>query len=339
MEPDSSPLQVLRRQELSRYYRRRDYLSAAAVTSQAASTRTISPLIRAEILKWVFDITFYLKLDSNLGILTATLLDCALSTEKGSCSLSSITDFRLATMACFYLTAKMHDNHSIYNKCRQNGKNPAIVAVTSKLMSTLSHGYFTAEEVEMMELVLLQALDWHMNPPTVLDFVQEFLAVIPCSVSSSTKGDAYELCCSQIQHCCLEYRIFALTEASTLACAALQNAFASLGMDSVLIRHVVDICSYAAHADLGRNSPGLHGNLRMEATLRHALAPMLPTIGKATTNLHQLNKRRKPKAVRSFPESLVKTRDSGSVCGVQAKKQPNEISSYDFLADRRMFHF
>ena len=277
MEGPSS-IEVLRRQELSSHYQSCDYLRDVTTTT-ARTSATVSPsVIRREMLDWVIKITSFLKLNDDLAIRTATLLDRFLQTHQGSCCLTSAPSFRLATMACFYLTVKVHDEHNTSN-CNDN--NDTTTIVNAELMAALSQGVFCPEEVEEMEVILLQALDWHISPPTALTFVREFLELIPCSVSTAMKESAYELCRIQIQQSCLDYSIFCLHEASTIAYVALQNALRSLGMDAMLVRHVSDICSFATHTDFGgRNNNSSDENDgpspkedELAASLYQAIAP------------------------------------------------------------------
>ena len=225
MNAGPSSIEVLRRQELSRNYRCSDYLAAGGAVTES---------IRAEMLDWVCKSTSYMKMNEDIPSYTATLLDRFLQTQQGSTVLECVPEFRLATMGCLYLTAKIHD--------------PCVV-ISPKVMSAFSQGMFTAEEVEDMEVTILTAMEWYTNPPTALAFVREFLLLLPSSVSASTKEQACELCQAQIQRCMLDYKVFALKEASTIAFFAVQNALATLGMDSITLGHVAAIFSYSTHTD------------------------------------------------------------------------------------------
>ena len=220
MTAGPSSIEVLRCQELSRNYQSRDYLVAGGAVTEA---------LRAEMLEWVCKSSSYMKMSEDIPSYTATLLDRFLQTEQGCTILQSVSQFRLATMGCLYLTAKVHD--------------PCVV-ISSKVMSAFSQGMFSAEQVEEMELQILKGLNWYTNPPQALAFVREFLLLLPSSVSAATKEQAFDLCQIQIQRCMLDYEVFALTEASTIAFFAIQNALASLGMDSITLGHVAAIFSY-----------------------------------------------------------------------------------------------
>jgi Cyclin, N-terminal domain len=224
-----SSVEVLRYQELSHHYQCRDYLAGGCVVTEA---------LRAEMLHWVLKSSSYMKMSQEIPVLTATLLDRFLQTKRAAEILESVPDFRLATMGCLYLTAKVHEPY---------------VSISANVMSAFSQGMFSAQQVEEMECVILHALDWHTNPPTTMMFVREFLQLLPSSVSASMKEQALDHCHTQMQRCMLNYRVFALREASTIAFFAVQNALACLGMDSITLGHVAAIFSYSTHTDFFAN--------------------------------------------------------------------------------------
>jgi len=220
-----STIEVLRCRELSHDYQCRDYLSDAAVVTAA---------IRVEMLEWVEQVAVYLKFSHNISFATATLLDRFCQTDKGQQVLTSLPEYRLATMSCLYVTAKLHDPN---------------VSVSSEAMSAFSQGTFSAKQVEAMEMDILKSLNWHVHPPTVLEFVREFLLLLPCSVSQNIKRNAYDHCQANLQRCIFDYDAYCLTEASMIAFFAVQNALRSFGMDSIILGHIASIMSYATHTD------------------------------------------------------------------------------------------
>lgn len=224
-----SSIEALRYQELSQQYQCCDYLVAAGPGGSV-----VTEDIRTEMLEWVSKSTSYMKMHEDIPLLTATLLDRFSQTKQGAVILQCVPDYRLATMGCLYLTSKVHE--------------PS-VAISSKVMSAFSQGMFTPAQVEDMELVILTALCWRTNPPTALAFVREFLLLLPSSVSALTKEQTYDLSHQQLQRCMLDYQVFALREASTIAFFVVQYALSSLGMDSITLGHVAAIFSYSTHTD------------------------------------------------------------------------------------------
>lgn len=224
MEGPSS-IEVLRSRELSHEYQCCDYLGNDSVVS----TDT-----RMEMLEWVEQVSVYLKFSHNVSFATASLLDRFCQTDKGQAVLNYLPDFRLATMSCLYITAKLHDPN---------------VVVSSEAMSAFSKGMFSAKQVEAMELDILVSMNWRVHPPTALEFVTEFLMLLPCSISQDTKRKAYDHCQTHLQRSIYDYEAFCLTEASMMAFFAVQNALRSIGVDSIILGHIVSIMSYATHTD------------------------------------------------------------------------------------------
>jgi Cyclin, N-terminal domain len=238
-----STVEVLRKQEMSSYYQCHDYL--ASCSNQQGG---VTAAIRAEMLEWACKVTDFLKFTASgddIAVLTATLLDRFLQTPQGTDILTNVPSFRCATMGCFYLVAKVHADHSCYT-------------VSADVMAAMSRGQFSAQQVEDMEMLILTSMKWHINPPTALTFVTEFLHLLPPSVSESTREQTYQLCQAQIQRSILDYQVFALTEASSIAFFAVHNALRSLGMDEILLEHVCAIFSYATHTSYSSRRCGEH---------------------------------------------------------------------------------
>jgi len=239
-----SSIEILRQRELCRCYRPRDYLPKATKKSlnKDAQATTTTRAIRREMIEWVTKVGSFLKLSQEIPILTTTLLDRFMQTPYAQEHVvTCVASYRLACMACFYLTAKVHEHGTT-------------CLVSSNHMAALSHGVFTAEQVEAMEWTILTAMEWHTNPPTCLDFCREFLGLLPCSISVSTKEAAHDLCVTQLEYCMLnDYDTFCTVEASTIAYFATKTALQSLGMDKILLSHIVDIFSYATHTDYENN--------------------------------------------------------------------------------------
>ena len=238
---DPSTVEVLREKEMSSFYQCADYLNSCTSTNSSSSnnqTQRVTAATRCEMLEWVCKVTDFLSLTASgddIAVLTATLLDRFLQTAQGANVLASIPDFRCATMACFYIVAKVRADHSY--------------VVSAHVMSTMSRGQFSVQQVEDMEMLILTSMKWHINPPTALTFVNEFLGLLPCSVSASMRQRTHELCKAQIRRAMMDYHVFALVEASSLAFAALRNALRDVGMDHIILNHVCAIFCYATHTN------------------------------------------------------------------------------------------
>jgi hypothetical protein len=55
-------------------------------------------------------------------------------------------------------------------------------AMDPDTVSTLSRGTYSAHDIENMELQILKALEWRVNPPTSVSFARQLLALLPDDV-------------------------------------------------------------------------------------------------------------------------------------------------------------
>lgn len=227
-----STLEVLRNKEQRPCYQCKDYLKQLPNDVAAVDVDA-----RFEMTEWLFKVTAFLKLDQEIAITSAALLDRFLQTQQGEEVLRSIKDYRLYAITSLYMTAKI--NSSFF--------------ISSEVCSALSHGLYTQDLLEHTEMAILKAMDWHVNVPTPAFFCQEFLNILPCSVSQKMRTEAYELCLAQVKKCMLDYN-FISTEASTIAFYSVYNALQSLGMDSIVLGHVAKIFSYATHTEYALDS-------------------------------------------------------------------------------------
>lgn len=135
--------------------------------------------------------------------------------------------FQLASTTCIYVAVKMHEQQ----------------AITPSLLADLSHGIFTAEDVEDMEVVLAQALGWRLNPPTSLDLARQYLDLLPKKlVTRATKRKLYDLARHQTEFALQDAALFS-EKKSLVAYVAVQNALVQLHLP-------VDLCQDTAAGDL-----------------------------------------------------------------------------------------
>lgn len=144
------------------------------------------------------------------------------------------SQFQLAAMTALYLSVKTHE--------------PEVMS--SELVSTLSRGAHTEEEVELMERRVLHALTWQVNPPTTLSFVREFLKLLPAELlDHEMHMTLMEICKFQSELAVADYNLVAMG-ASSIAYASLMNGLESLCMDRSILGYVSSIVSQAAGINL-----------------------------------------------------------------------------------------
>jgi hypothetical protein len=227
-EDIASTLLVMRKQEAS--YHCDDYLSShQGGVERPQAGATFSPPVDAEcrfkIAEWCYHVVDVCKFSRETVAIAMSYLDRYISTETGLPALFDRKVFQLAAMTCLYTAIKIHEPE----------------AMEPRVVSQLSRGAHTEEQVTDMEMEILHAIQWRMNPPTALSFITNFLALVPGVAMSKTDRDTvYELCKYQTELAVHEYRLVA-TDASTLAFAALMNA-----LETVACKGIMDIMNMLA---------------------------------------------------------------------------------------------
>ncbi|KAL7540737.1 hypothetical protein ACHAWF_006773 [Thalassiosira exigua] len=184
-------LRALVRQERSRSYRRRDYLSpdwqarlwrdevkgrasqglghvspssvadpfgpGESEPDRPDAPSEISVRWREKIVEWKYQIVDRFDLNRELVGVSAHYLDQYLSLHYVDEEL-----FQLAAMASIYLAIKIH--------------SPKKVTVRS--IASTGNGLVSARHIESMELAIMRALDWHLHPPTTVAFLENIFPLI-----------------------------------------------------------------------------------------------------------------------------------------------------------------
>lgn len=188
---------------------------------------------RSKMVQWCYQIVDFCKFNKETVAISINFLDRFLLTELGLVTLQEPTIYQLAAMTCLYTAIKIHEPE----------------AMDPQLVSNLSHGAYTIEQVEAMEMAILQAIQWKVNTPTALAFVRQFLGLLPSKVlDKATKAAAYDLARNQAEFSIRDYK-FVTVKASTVAYAALMNALDSLCIDSNTYDYVCSILSKVVNVD------------------------------------------------------------------------------------------
>jgi hypothetical protein len=118
--------------------------------------------------------------------------------------------------------------------------------MSSELVSTLSRGAHSPQQVEAMELMILRALGWRVNPPTALSYIRLFLDLLPPALMQpDLKSSLYEICKFQTELAVADFALVAIPP-STIAYSSTMNALESLCFDPNIVGFVSSILSEAA---------------------------------------------------------------------------------------------
>lgn len=161
-------------------------------------------------------------------------LDRFLLTAAGLPVLGDTNAFQLAAMTSLYTAVKIHE--------------PEIMGVD--LVSKLSRGQYTPQQIESMEYTMLQGLGWRVNTPTALAFVRKFLELLPQgTLEESIAEAAYDLSKFQSELAVGDYNLVPI-QASTVAYASIINSLEGLGVDPSIIENLAYTIAGALRLDI-----------------------------------------------------------------------------------------
>lgn len=188
---------------------------------------------RARIGAWYQHVIEACGLNHETVEIAMSCLDRFLATEEGLTTRRNRASYRLASMTMLYTTIKAHE----------------AVAMKPTVVAALSQGAFSAKDVERMEQHMLSALNWRINPPTTLAFIDGMLDLLPeHTLSQQERQTIVDLSIVQTQTAVHDYHLAKLP-ASLKACAALMNSMESLHVQDVKIEMVACAIANVLHID------------------------------------------------------------------------------------------
>lgn len=120
---------------------------------------------REKICEWSYQVVDHFDLSRETASISISFLDRYLCTQRNV----NKKLFQLAAMTTLHIASKL------------NEPNYKVVPMSS--LTELSRGFFTIDHIRSMEGKILNALDWHMHPPTTLAFVRQILLLLESSPS------------------------------------------------------------------------------------------------------------------------------------------------------------
>jgi hypothetical protein len=236
-------IEVMRRQEETTY-KSYDYLHQQAPQFPAANgplsstpgpaTAPVDGDCRFRMSEWCYQIVDFCKFKRETVAISMSCLDRFLCSPGGREAFVDRSTFQLAAMTTLYTAIKVHEPEAM---------EPSLVA-------SLSRGAFCKEQVEAMEITVLKAIQWSVNPPTAMSFILGFLDLIPEHLISEEAREAVlDLAKFQAELAVSDCDFIAVN-ASSIALASLINAFESMNMDLGLQLHIQNILSEAAKIEI-----------------------------------------------------------------------------------------
>ncbi len=218
-ESDAMTIQAMLNQEESGYFLN-DYLRKLPRSTPLG--QPVDALARSTIADWCVKIMDVCQYHRETAAIAVSYLDRFMASPAGYSILLNRKQFQLAALACVYSAVKIHEQQ----------------ALGPELVAKLSNGERTSRDIEKMELHLLEALQWRVNPPTSMSFVRSHLALIPESdMDTLTRQALLDLTQYQVDMSILKYEV-ALEKASIVGLAALLNAADSICEDGTLFDRI-----------------------------------------------------------------------------------------------------
>lgn len=211
-------LKAVRSQEEETYRKTDGWKNSLEQNPLSEITMNTTPIdedCRIQIAAWYCRFLQTCQLETETVEIALSLLDRYTAMDK-----QARTDrryYQLVSLASLYTAIKVH----------------AQSVVSAELVSRLSAGTFSADQVKEMERTMLGALDWHVNPPTsisILRLLTELIIAKKIVVDDEqTRTTLFDISKVQLELAWQDPSL-SKTRASTLAVASLLNTLESLGL-------------------------------------------------------------------------------------------------------------
>lgn len=232
MEDAVRHIQVMRTQEQTSYKKTRSIMSTtehrpqhiAMVLQEQQQQVYVDQECRAKMGIWFYQIIDFCKFNRETAEIAMSYLDRYYLYAGLSSKLVSFDreHFQLVCMTCLYTAVKVHEHD----------------AMDLKLVSLLSRGLYTVQQIETMERTILSMIQWKMNPPTSFMFVRDFMNLMPdVAVDDATRTKIDELVKLQVEYAVPNY-MFLETNASTIAFCSFMNAVEILIKDDDIVEYI-----------------------------------------------------------------------------------------------------
>mmetsp|Transcript_24586 Transcript_24586/g.51026 ORF Transcript_24586/g.51026 Transcript_24586/m.51026 type:complete len:452 (-) Transcript_24586:40-1395(-) len=119
---------------------------------------------RERMLDWAFEMIDYFHIDRSIVSISINYQDRFLATTLGEPARYSREEFRIASVTCLYIAIKLYV--------------PQTWNITANAFAKLCHGTISGENIDKMEIRILFALGWNVNPPIPLAYTELYLDLL-----------------------------------------------------------------------------------------------------------------------------------------------------------------
>jgi len=184
---------------------------------------SITPVSRAKIVQWLYDCVDYLELSRECVAVAAGYVDRFMSSSSKVVAeaRNDATVYQLVAVSAIFLAAKQDSNF-------------AVGAVDADILTKVSHGSYSVDEILTMENALLGALDWRLCDPTASGMASHLIALLARRQrrSDDRLSSVVDFARLQIELSVADYETSVLHRPSEVALAAVLNSMELLDFTS-----------------------------------------------------------------------------------------------------------
>mmetsp|Transcript_1084 Transcript_1084/g.1938 ORF Transcript_1084/g.1938 Transcript_1084/m.1938 type:complete len:506 (-) Transcript_1084:146-1663(-) len=182
--------------------------------SAAAEEREKNALYRSRMSEWAYRIIDHFGASRENVAIAFEYLDRLYVSGLFICK--SSFDYKLASITALYIALKVHNRTTI----------------KASTLSSLSRGEISVGDIIAMESLMLDALSYHLCPPTCYTFVSLFYTFVPVSVRESVGHPLMQHAIYQTELSVMDIS-FQTLKASHIALAAMLNVIEMMGEDAM----------------------------------------------------------------------------------------------------------
>uniref|UniRef100_A0A7S4RL18 Cyclin-like domain-containing protein n=2 Tax=Ditylum brightwellii TaxID=49249 RepID=A0A7S4RL18_9STRA len=169
---------------------------------------------RIKMSKWFYEVIDFCQFDRDTVCIAMSYLDRFLCTRAGIPALGNRKVFQLAAMSALYMAVKLFEKDFF---------EPEVIA-------DLSRNSYTETDIVDMEMVILSALQWRVQPPTPLSFIRYFLALLPIKSEFDEEAKEMLLHLSRLHtEIAVNGYFFVTVKPSAIAVASILNSLDLMG--------------------------------------------------------------------------------------------------------------
>jgi Cyclin, N-terminal domain len=171
--------------------------------------------IRSKMVDWCCRVVTYCKLELEIVAIAMNYTDRMCMYYPNL--LCDVIQYQLTAMTSLYTAAKIH----------------AQEALDPKLVSNLSHGTYSADDIEKQERWMLKTLQWKVNPITSHSMLRQFFEMVDNELTVEEKEAALKFALQQLDTFTWKQSCTTTVRSSIVAYCAFMNALGFLSLITV----------------------------------------------------------------------------------------------------------